>query len=70
MVQYVRTGDLGFLHNVSRPIGPNGAQVDMQVLFVLGSIGETFEINGLSHFPMDIEYSVEHCHKSIVPGGW
>lgn len=69
-VQYVRTGDLGFLYNVSRPIGPNGAQVDMQVLFVLGNIGETFEINGLSHFPMDIEYSVEKCHRNIVPGGW
>ncbi|CAG8951068.1 hypothetical protein HYFRA_00006466 [Hymenoscyphus fraxineus] len=68
-VQYVRTGDLGFLHNVSRPIGPNGAQVDMQVLFVLGNIGETFEINGLSHFPMDIELSVEKCHRNIVPGG-
>jgi acyl-CoA synthetase (AMP-forming)/AMP-acid ligase II len=68
-VPYVRTGDLGFLHNVSRPIGPNGAQVDMQVLFVLGSIGETFEINGLSHFPMDIEHSIEKCHRNIVPGG-
>lgn len=69
-VQYVRTGDLGFLHNVSRPIGPNGAQVDMQVLFVLGNIGETFEINGLSHFPMDIEMSVERCHRNIVANGW
>ena len=69
-VQYVRTGDLGFLHNISRPIGPGGAQVDMQVLFVLGSIGETFEINGLSHFPMDIEFSVERCHRNIVQGGW
>jgi acyl-CoA synthetase (AMP-forming)/AMP-acid ligase II len=69
-VQYVRTGDLGFLYNVCRPIGPNGAPVDMQVLFVLGSIGETFEINGLSHFPVDIEYSVEKCHRHIVPGGW
>ncbi|GJN77180.1 hypothetical protein PLIIFM63780_000669 [Purpureocillium lilacinum] len=68
-VAYVRTGDLGFLHNVSRPIGPGGALVDMQVLFVLGSIGETFEINGLSHFPMDIELSVERCHRNIVPGG-
>ncbi|GAB0134713.1 hypothetical protein EsDP_00003071 [Epichloe bromicola] len=66
---YVRTGDLGFLHNVSRPIGPGGALVDMQVLFVLGSIGETFEINGLSHFPMDIESSVERSHRNIVPGG-
>ncbi|CAK7203977.1 hypothetical protein SEUCBS139899_006727 [Sporothrix eucalyptigena] len=68
-IRYVRTGDLGFLHNVSRPIGPSGAQVDMQVLFVLGNIGETFEINGLSHFPMDIENSVERCHRIIVPGG-
>ena len=69
-VQYVRTGDLGFLYNVCRPIGPNGAPVDMQVLFVLGSIGETFEINGLTHFPVDIERSVEKCHRNIVPGGW
>ncbi|KAI1879756.1 hypothetical protein JX265_002710 [Neoarthrinium moseri] len=68
-ISYVRTGDLGFLHNVSRPIGPGGAQVDMQVLFVLGSIGETFEINGLSHFPMDIESSVERCHRNIVTSG-
>lgn len=69
-IGYVRTGDLGFLHSVSRPIGPGGAQVDMQVLFVLGNIGETFEINGLSHFPMDIEASVEACHRNIVTGGW
>jgi acyl-CoA synthetase (AMP-forming)/AMP-acid ligase II len=69
-IMYVRTGDLGFLHSVSRPIGPGGAQVDMQVLFVLGSIGETFEINGLSHFPMDIEASVERCHRNIIPSGW
>jgi hypothetical protein len=66
---YVRTGDLGFLHYVTRPIGPNGQQVDMQVLFVLGAIGETFEVNGLSHFPMDIEASVEKCHRNIVPTG-
>jgi hypothetical protein len=68
-VRYVRTGDLGFLHNVSRPIGPGGQQVEMQVLFVLGSIGETFEVNGLSHFPMDIERSVEGCHRSVAPFG-
>jgi acyl-CoA synthetase (AMP-forming)/AMP-acid ligase II len=69
-VRYVRTGDLGFLHNVTRPIGPNGAPVEMQVLFVLGSIGDTFEVNGLNHFSMDIEQSVERCHRNIVPGGW
>lgn len=68
-VRYVRTGDLGFLHNLSRPIGPKGAQVDMQVLFVLGNIGETFDVNGLSHFPVDIEVSVEKCHRNIATGG-
>ena len=69
-VRYVRTGDLGFLHNVSRPIGPGGNMVDMQVLFVLGAIGETFEVNGLQHFPMDVEASVEKCHRALVRGGW
>jgi len=68
-VTYVRTGDLGFLHSVSRPIGPGGANVEMQILFVLGNIGETFDVNGLSHFPMDIESSIERCHRNVVPGG-
>lgn len=68
-VRYVRTGDLGFLHNVTRPIGPGGAPVDMQVLFVLGSIGDTFDVNGLNHFSMDIESSVERCHRNIIPHG-
>ncbi|WEW54841.1 hypothetical protein PRK78_000267 [Emydomyces testavorans] len=66
---YVRTGDLGFLHTVTRPIGPGGQPVEMQVLFVLGSIGETFEVNGLNHFPMDIEHTIEKCHRNIVKGG-
>ena len=69
MATFVRTGDLGFLHNVTRPIGAGGQPVEMQVLFNLGSIGETFEVNGLNHFPMDIEHSVEKCHRNISPGG-
>jgi len=69
-VKYMRTGDLGFIHTVSRPIGPGGAPVEMQILFVLGAIGETFEVMGLLHFPIDIEASVERCHRNIVPGGW
>ncbi|EPS41267.1 hypothetical protein H072_4882 [Dactylellina haptotyla CBS 200.50] len=68
-ITYVRTGDLGFLHTVSRPVGPQGQIAEMQVLFVLGSLGETFEVNGLSHFPMDIEASVERCHRNVIPGG-
>lgn len=66
---YVRTGDLGFLHNVTRPVGANNQPVEMQILFVLGNIGETFEINGLNHFPIDIETSIERCHGNITPGG-
>ena len=69
-VPYMRTGDLGFLHTVTRPIGAAGQLVEMQVLFVLGNIGETFEVNGLNHFPIDIEHSVESCHRNILPGGW
>jgi acyl-CoA synthetase (AMP-forming)/AMP-acid ligase II len=68
-IEYVRTGDLGFLHNVSRPVGPGGALVDMQTLFVLGSIGETFEVNGLNHFPMDIEKTIERTHRKIARAG-
>jgi hypothetical protein len=66
---YVRTGDLGFLHNVTLPIGANNQPVEMQILFVLGNIGETFEVNGLNHFPIDIENSVERCHRNITAGG-
>ncbi|KAK2747806.1 putative NRPS-like protein biosynthetic cluster [Myotisia sp. PD_48] len=66
---YVRTGDLGFLHTVTRPIGPGGQPVEMQVLFVLGGIGETFEVNGLNHFPVDIEMTIEKCHRNIIKGG-
>lgn len=69
-IRYVRTGDMGFLHSVSRPIGPGGTLVDMQVLFVLGGIGDTLDVNGLNHFPPDIEASVERCHRNIVPNGW
>jgi acyl-CoA synthetase (AMP-forming)/AMP-acid ligase II len=68
-IEYVRTGDLGFLYNVSRAGGPGGALVDMQTLFVLGSIGETFEVNGLNHFPMDIERTIERSHRKIARAG-
>jgi acyl-CoA synthetase (AMP-forming)/AMP-acid ligase II len=67
--KYMRTGDLGFLHTVRKPIGPGGSLLDMQVLFVLGNIGDTFEVNGLSHFAVDVEFSVERCHRNICPGG-
>lgn len=67
-VEYVRTGDLGFLHTVTRQMSGDQT-VELQVLFVLGSISDTFEVLGLSHFAMDIENSIAATHKSIIPGG-
>ena len=67
-VSYVRTGDLGFLHTVTRTIA-GGNTVDLQTLYVLGSIGETFEVLGLNHFPQDVENSVENCNPNILRGG-
>lgn len=66
---YVRSGDLGFLYTVQRPMGTGQGLMEMQTLFVLGSIGETFEVNGLNHFPLDIEASIEKCHRAIARGG-
>lgn len=66
---FIRTGDLGFLHTVHRPVGPGGSIAAMQLLFVLGNIGETFDVYGLHHFPADIEASIESSHGNIVPGG-
>lgn len=68
-VRYVRTGDLGFLHNINRTIPGTSTVVELQTLFVLGTIGETFEVLGLNHFPMDVENSIESSHASIVRGG-
>ncbi|ODV90605.1 hypothetical protein CANCADRAFT_57077 [Tortispora caseinolytica NRRL Y-17796] len=66
---YMRTADLGFLHKVTRPIGPNGSEIVMQALFVVGSIAESFELFGLNHFPRDIEATIEQSHKCICREG-
>lgn len=68
-VDYVRTGDLGFLHTVSKSSAPGAQAVEFQTLFVLGPIGDTFEVLGLNHFPLDIEATIERSHKAILPGG-
>ncbi|PKC08724.1 acetyl-CoA synthetase-like protein [Rhizophagus irregularis] len=62
-ITYLRTGDLGFLYTVQKPVGEGGALVEFQCLFFLGPIAETFEVNGLIHFPVDIEFTVERCHQ-------
>ncbi len=62
-VKYLRTGDLGFLYTIHKPVGEGGALLEYQCLFFLGHIAETFEVNGLMHFPVDIEFTVERCHQ-------
>ncbi|RCK55493.1 Uncharacterized protein C56F8.02 [Candida viswanathii] len=72
-VTYLRTGDLGFLHNVS--VTKNNARDSdneistFQPLFVLGKIADTFEVMGLHHFPIDIENTIESCHSDIYKNG-
>ncbi|KAJ3395220.1 hypothetical protein HDU92_006117 [Lobulomyces angularis] len=36
------------------------------VLFVLGAIKDTIEVNGLVHFLIDVENFIENCHDNIV----
>lgn len=59
-VQYLRTGDLGFLHSVTK-----GGELEMQVLFVLGPLRNTVEIGGLQYFATDIENTVCEVHIRI-----
>lgn len=66
-LKYVRTGDLGFLHNVSRT--EKSGTIDFQPLFVLGPIGSTFETMGLMHFAIDLETTIENSHPEIKNGG-
>ncbi|KAG0055757.1 hypothetical protein BGZ83_007482 [Gryganskiella cystojenkinii] len=66
-ISYVRTGEIGFLWNYSKDTFNGGKPTSL--LFVLGSIGETFEVNGLMHFPKDIEATVERAHPNVTPNG-
>jgi acyl-CoA synthetase (AMP-forming)/AMP-acid ligase II len=64
---YVRTGEIGFLWNYATPEF-NGGQ-PTSLLFVLGPIGETFEVQGLLHFPVDVEKTVEGAHPNFASDG-
>ncbi|KAI9483334.1 MAG: hypothetical protein EXX96DRAFT_477885 [Benjaminiella poitrasii] len=71
-VKYMRTGDFGFLWNVRRRVDNRMMQPMLeegQCLYVLGPMNETITKNGLIHFPVDIELSIERCHPSIPAGG-
>ncbi len=52
---YLRTGDLGFM-------------VDGQ-LFVTGRLKDLIIVRGSNHYPQDIEWTAEHSHPALRPGG-
>ncbi|MEA5575654.1 AMP-binding protein [Anabaena sp. UHCC 0451] len=51
--KFLRTGDLGFLHNSE--------------LFVTGRIKDVIIIWGRNHYPQDIEYTVFQSHPALRP---
>ncbi len=51
---FLRTGDLGFFREGE--------------LYIAGRIKDVIIIDGLNHYPQDIELSVENCHPGIRPG--
>lgn len=61
---YLRTGDLGFIKRVTCADAA-GNPLDLNLLFVLGSISETVEVLGLVHFVTDLEKTVRHTHPGI-----
>ncbi|CAI2023046.1 hypothetical protein SEUBUCD650_0H01430 [Saccharomyces eubayanus] len=63
-LSYLRTGDLGFIKNVSCT-NSQGEIIGLNLLFVLGSIHETIEILGLTHFVSDLERTVKEVHADI-----
>jgi acyl-CoA synthetase (AMP-forming)/AMP-acid ligase II/acyl carrier protein len=48
---YLRSGDLGFIFN--------------EQLYITGRIKEMMKIRGKSHYPQDIENTIENCHPAI-----
>jgi acyl-CoA synthetase (AMP-forming)/AMP-acid ligase II len=51
---YLRTGDLGFLHEDN--------------LYVTGRLKDVIIIDGANHYPQDIEHTVETSHPAVRPG--
>ncbi|MEK6409553.1 MAG: fatty acyl-AMP ligase [Acidobacteriota bacterium] len=52
-LRFLRTGDLGFVHNGR--------------LFVAGRLKDLIIIRGRNLYPQDIEWTVSHTHKFLVP---
>ncbi|QPG73002.1 hypothetical protein FOA43_000306 [Brettanomyces nanus] len=58
-VSYLRTGDFGFLHSVHKNVTQGDNPVELQLLFNLGKIEESFEVLGLQYLSSDIESTLE-----------
>ncbi|HVR97912.1 MAG TPA: MupA/Atu3671 family FMN-dependent luciferase-like monooxygenase, partial [Thermoanaerobaculia bacterium] len=52
---YLRTGDLGFLHEGE--------------LFVTGRLKDLIILRGRNHYPQDLELTAERSHPALRPGG-
>jgi acyl-CoA synthetase (AMP-forming)/AMP-acid ligase II len=52
---FLRTGDLGFLHNKD--------------LFITGRLKDVIIIRGQNHYPQDIEFTVQCSHLAFSPNG-
>ncbi|NMG08551.1 non-ribosomal peptide synthetase [Brasilonema sp. UFV-L1] len=52
---FLRTGDLGFLHNGE--------------LFITGRVKDLIIIRGRNHYPQDIEWTVEQSHPALQNSG-
>jgi len=50
---FLRTGDLGFLHNGE--------------LFITGRLKDLIIIRGRNHYPQDLEWTVQQSHPSLQP---
>lgn len=50
---YLRTGDLGFVHD--------------RELFVIGRCKDVIVIRGVNYYPHDVEYTVERSHPALQP---
>ncbi|SLM32891.1 putative Polyketide synthase modules and related protein [Desulfamplus magnetovallimortis] len=51
---FLRTGDLGFMLNGQ--------------MYFTGRLKDLIIIDGVNHYPQDIEWTVEECHPAIRPG--
>lgn len=61
---YLRTGDLGFIRNI-QSVNSEGDLISLNLLYVLGSINETIEILGLTHFVFDLEKTIKSTNNAI-----